>query len=233
MYPMVMGTLAIVLVIFLMSYVVPKLTAIFTDMNAALPLPTQILIAMSDAISDYWYVFFIVVGIAAFAFHKYSKTAKGRDKIDQWKLKLPIFGNMLRLVAVSRFTRTLATLTSSGVQLLKAMDIVKNVVDNTTLANTIEATRTSIKEGESIAEPLKRSGQFPPMVTHMISIGEKTGELEAMLVRVADIYDEQVDTVVGSLTSILAPIIVVFMGGVIGFIVLSILIPMLEISNMT
>lgn len=232
MYPLIMGGVGLLLVSFLVVYVVPKVTKIFEDTKATLPLPTKVLIAVSDTLQNYWYIVLIVVALIAYGIRRYLKTAKGRLLFDKFSLKMPIFGKLFQLVAVSRFARTLATMLASGVQLLKAMDIVKNVVENTLLIQTIEATRTSVKEGESIAEPLRRSGHFPPLVTHMISIGEKTGELEKMLVRVADAYDTQVDNMVGTLTTLLEPIMILTMGGVVGFIVMSILLPILQLNQL-
>lgn len=232
MYPLIMSFVGVALMGFLLVYVVPKVTKIFEDTKATLPLPTKVLIAVSHGLSDYWYVVLIAVGLLAYGFRRWLKTEKGRFIFDKYTLKMPIFGKLFQLVAVSRFARTLSTMLASGVQLLKAMDIVKNVVENSLLVQTIEKTRTSVKEGESIAEPLKRSGHFPPMVTHMISIGEKTGELEKMLMRVADSYDQQVDTMVGTLTTLLEPIMILVMGGVVSFIVLSILLPILQLNQL-
>ncbi len=232
MYPLIMSFVGVALMGFLLVYVVPKVTKIFEDTKATLPLPTKVLIAVSHGLSEYWYVVLIAVGLLAYGFRRWLKTEKGRFAFDKYTLKMPIFGKLFQLVAVSRFARTLSTMLASGVQLLKAMDIVKNVVENSLLVQTIEKTRTSVKEGESIAEPLKRSGHFPPMVTHMISIGEKTGELEKMLMRVADAYDQQVDTMVGTLTTLLEPIMILVMGGVVSFIVLSILLPILQLNQL-
>lgn len=232
MYPIIMGGVGVLLVSFLVVYVVPKVTKIFEDTKAALPLPTRMLVFVSGFLQNYWYVVIIAVVLIVYGVKRWLKTKKGRYLYDKMSLKVPIFGKLFKLVAVSRFARTLATMLASGVQLLKAMDIVKNVVENEVLMETIETTRTSVKEGESIAEPLRRSGYFPPLVTHMISIGEKTGELETMLMRVADSYDQQVDNMVGTLTTLLEPIMILVMGGVVGFIVMSILLPILQLNQL-
>ncbi len=232
MYPIIMSFVGVALMGFLLAYVVPKVTKIFEDVKATLPLPTRVLIGISHALGSYWYLFLILAVLAGFGIRKYLKTPKGRTFYDRLLLRLPIFGNLFRLVAISRFARTLATMLGSGVQLLKAMDIVKNVVQNTLLIEAIEKTRTSVKEGESIAEPLRRSGHFPPLVTHMISIGEKTGELEKMLVRVADSYDQQVDNMVSTMTTLLEPLMILVMGGVVSFIVMSILLPILQLNQL-
>ena len=231
MYPLIMGFVGVSLMGFLLVYVVPKVTKIFEDQKATLPLPTKVLIFISHSLADYWYLFILFAIGVVFGLRRFLKSKKGRRLYDRLSLKLPIFGNLFRLVAISRFARTLATMLASGVQLLKAMDIVKNVVQNTLLIEAIENTKNSVREGESIAEPLKRSGHFPPLVTHMISIGEKTGQLEGMMIRVADSYDAQVDNLVGTLTTLLEPIMILVMGGVVSFIVMSILLPILQLNQ--
>ncbi|MBL7685338.1 MAG: type II secretion system F family protein, partial [Deltaproteobacteria bacterium] len=200
-YPVVMAFVGVTLMGFLMVSVVPKITKIFEDTKATLPLPTRVLVAVSHFMQNYWYIPVLMIPFIIYAFNRYKKTPKGRLFLDNLSLKMPIFGEMLRMVAISRFCRTMSTMLASGVQLLTAMDIVKNIVDNSVLTQVIEETKNSVKEGESIAEPLKRSGQFPPIVTQMISVGEKTGQLETMLERVADNYDLQVDTKVSTLTT--------------------------------
>ncbi len=230
-YPVVMGLVGIALMGFLLIFVVPKIVKIFEDTKATLPLPTKVLITVSNFVAGYWYVV-ILLGVGAyFGIRKFRSTPKGRRFFDNMSLKLPVFGEITRMVAIGRFCRTLSTLTSSGVQLMQALDIVRGIVNNVVLVEVIEDTRNSVKEGESIAEPLKRSGQFPPLVTHMISIGEKTGALEAMLERVADNYEEQVDTKVSTLTTLLEPLMIVVMGGVVSVIVLSILLPILKMNQ--
>ncbi len=231
MYPLIMSIVGVLLMSFLLVYVVPKVTKIFEDQKATLPLPTKILIFISHGLASYWYLVILLVAGAAYGLRRFLKTKKGRTLYDTFSLKMPIFGKLFRLVAISRFTRTLATMLASGVQLLKAMDIVKNVMQNTLLVEAIENAQNSVREGESIAETLKRSGHFPPMVTHMIAIGEKTGELETMLLRVADSYDSQVDNMVSTLTTLLEPVMILVMGGVVSFIVMSILLPILQLNQ--
>lgn len=232
MYPLIMAFVGVSLMGFLLVYVVPKVTKIFEDVKATLPLPTKILIGLSHGLADYWYLFLLFGILAGYGWKRFLKTAKGRFFYDRFKLRMPIFGKLFRLVAIARFARTLSTMLGSGVQLLRAMDIVKNVMENTLLIQAIEDTKNSVREGESIAEPLRRSKHFPPLVTHMISIGEKTGELETMLLRVADSYDQQVDTMVGTLTTLLEPIMILVMGGVVSFIVMSILLPILQLNQL-
>ncbi|MCE9624218.1 MAG: type II secretion system inner membrane protein GspF [Deltaproteobacteria bacterium] len=231
-YPLVMGVVGVTLMSFLLVFVVPKIAKIFEDAKATLPLPTRVLLGISGFLQHYWYVALIVVAAAFYAFKKFKAKPNGRRFLDKMSLRMPIFGDMFRMIAVSRFCRTLATLMGAGVQLMPSLDIVKGVVDNVILTEVIEETRNSVKEGESIAEPLKRSGQFPPLVTHMIGIGEKTGELEVMLEKVANTYDDQVETKVSTLTTLLEPLMIVVMGGVVAAIVLSILLPILKMNQM-
>jgi general secretion pathway protein F len=173
-----------------------------------------------------------LLGLGSWIFFRWKKSEKGTQKFDELLLKAPVLGQMIRMLAIARFTRTLATLLKSGVPLLTAMGIVKALVTNTVLSKVIENARESIKEGESIAGPLKRSGQFPPIVYHMIAIGEKSGSLEEMLTNVADAYDSQVETRISALTSLLEPIMIVMMGGVVAFIVFSILMPILQMNTL-
>lgn len=231
-YPVVMGVVGIVLMSFLLVFVVPKIAKIFEDAKATLPLPTRVMLGISGFLQNYWYIAIIVVAIIFYAVKKYKAKPNGRKFFDKMSLRMPIFGDMFRMIAVSRFCRTLSTLLGAGVQLMPSLDIVKGIVDNVVLTEVIEETRNSVKEGESIAEPLKRSGQFPPLVTHMIGIGEKTGELETMLEKVADTYDDQVETKVSTLTTLLEPLMIVVMGGVVAAIVLSILLPILKMNQM-
>jgi general secretion pathway protein F len=171
-------------------------------------------------------------GLALWGFFRWKASGAGRARWDRFKLTVPVFGRLIRTIAIGRFSRTLATLLKSGVPLLAAMDIVKNVVGNVRLAEVIEQARASIQEGESIAAPLKRSGEFPPLVHHMVAVGEKTGALEEMLGNVADAYEDQVETTVAALTSLLEPFMIVAMGVVVAFIVFSILMPILQINSL-
>ncbi len=212
-------------------YILPTITTILIDQGVEIPWYTQAVIDMSDFMVNYWYLIIIsMVGGFSF-FMVWKSSATGRPIWDRILLNLPIVGKLARMIAVSRFTRTLSTLLSGGVPMLTAMDIVRNVVDNAVLASAIDDARDNIREGESIAGPLKKSEQFPPIVIHMVAIGEKTGELERMLNQVAETYDFQVKNKVEGLTSVLNPIMTVLMGGVIGFIVISVLVPMMDMLN--
>ncbi len=232
MYPIIMALVGMGLMSYLLISVVPEITSIFEDAKATLPLPTRIVMAASNFMQSYWYIVFGLMALGAWFLKRYIATSAGRLKLDRLSLKAPIFGELFRKIAVSRFSRTLSTLLKSGVQLLAALDIVKNVVNNMVLAQAIDSTKVSVKEGESIAEPLKRSAQFPAMVVHMIAVGEKTGGLEVMLEKVADNYDMEVDTTVGNLTTLLEPVMILVMGGVVAFIVLAILMPIMQMSDL-
>jgi general secretion pathway protein F len=230
-YPALMLIIAVVLISVLMVAVVPKVTAIFQSMNRALPWNTALLISVSHALAGYWWLIGAVVVLALIFFRRWKRTAKGKMSWDRFLLAVPMFGKLLQMVAIARFSRTLGTLLSAGVPLLQAMGIVRTVLGNAALEDVVEKATSSIREGESIAEPLKRSKRFPPMVTHMIAIGEKSGQLEEMLENVAVAYDHAVDTRVQMLTSLLEPIIILFMGGAVGFIAVSILFPLIQMSE--
>lgn len=231
-YPVLMTIIAACLVGVLMVAVVPKVTSIFENLGQELPWYTVLLITVSDFLAGFWWLVLLLIGGAIFGFRRWVGTEAGRLKWDTITLRLPLFGRLNLLVAVARFSRTLSTLLSSGVPLLIAMDIVKNVLGNRLLENVVTKAISSIREGESIAEPLKRSGQFPPMVTHMITVGEKTGQLEQMLENVSKAYEADVETKVATLTSLLEPLVIVVMGGMVGFIAMAILMPLVQMNQM-
>ena len=230
-YPVLMAIIGLLLISVLMVAVVPKVTAIFESLDRALPWYTQILIATSNFLAGYWWLIVILGTGGVWYFRRWKKTTGGRMKWDSICLKAPIFGRLLQMLAVARFAKTLATLLAAGVPLLKAMDIVKNVLDNALLEKVVEEATGSIREGESIADPLRRSGQFPPIVTHMIAVGEKSGQLEQMLESVADAYDAQVETNVQALTSLLEPLMIVVMGAAVGFIAFAIMMPLIQMNE--
>jgi general secretion pathway protein F len=231
LYPIIMFGFVMVMLGVMFVFVIPKMQAIFESAELKLPWYTEIVIGISGFLVNYWYIVLGVMFSAYMLFKNWKNSESGSLQYDAMILKAPIVGKIARLVAVSRFTRTLATLLQGGVPMLAAMDIVKNVVGNQVLASAIEDARNNISEGESVAEPLRRSGQFPPIVTHMVKIGEKTGDLENMLVQISDSYDFQVKTQISGLTALLEPFMIIMMGGVIGIIVFSIMIPMFEMSN--
>jgi general secretion pathway protein F len=232
-YPILMAIIGGILVSVLMVAVVPNVTTIFASMDQALPWYTSLLIGTSDFMASYWWLLLAVLGLTAYGFRRWKATPEGRYRWDTFVLKVPVFGKVMLMIAIARFSRTLSTLLSSGVALLTAMDIVSNVLENATLEKVVMEAIGSIREGQSIAEPLKRSGKFPPIVTHMITIGEKSGQLESMLESVANAYDTEVENKVQVLTSVLEPLIIVVMGGVVGFIAVSILMPLIQMSSFT
>lgn len=231
-YPMIMLLIGFVIIIAVFTYVVPKITSIFSGIKATLPLPTRIMIGVSKGFTSYWYIAIIVIVGLVIAISRYFATEKGRVVYHRLLLKLPVFGKLVRLIAISRFCETLSTLLTSGVPLLTSLNIVKYIVSNVILQKIIEKTSEGISEGDSIAEPLRRSGEFPGLVTHMIAVGEKTGTLENMLKKVSESYDNQIETTVTTLTSILEPIIIAVMGVIVGFIVISVILPLLKMQEL-
>lgn len=221
-----MGTVAIMMVV-----VVPKVTAIFEDFEQALPWYTRLLIFTSDIVTNYWWALITMMVVGVLYFRRWRATTEGRAKWDSFVLRAPLFGKLILMVSVARFSRTLATLLKAGVPLLRAMEITRNVLGNVELMKVIEEAAGSIREGESIAQPLKRSGKFPPIVTHMIAIGERSGQLEEMLENVATSYDAQVEARVQMMTSLLEPLMIVMMGGISGFIAFSILMPLMRMNE--
>ncbi|MBF5044909.1 type II secretion system protein GspF [Aggregicoccus sp. 17bor-14] len=231
LYPAIMMVVGGGILVLLMTVVVPKVTKIFTTMKATLPFTTRALIWFSNTLQGYWWIIFPGLIGGTMALVAYFRSPAGRPKWDRFALHAPIFGSLVRLLAISRFARTLSTLLKSGVPLLAAMDIVKAVMTNSVLAEVVEKARDAIREGESISTPLKRSGEFPPLVYHMVAIGEKSGQLEEMLISVADSYENQVNVKVGALTSLMEPILIVVMGGIIAFVAFSILMPILQVNS--
>lgn len=230
-YPIFMTAMSLATVAVMMIVVVPKVTSIFESFGQALPWYTRLLIFTSDIFINYWWALIILGAFGVWMFRRWHATKEGRATWDRVTLKLPLFGKLFLMVSISRFTRTLATLLRSGVPLLTAMEITRNVLGNVELMRVIEEAAGSIREGESIAAPLKRSGRFPPIVTHMIAIGEKSGQLEEMLESVAASYDTQVDARVAAMASLLEPIMIIIMGGVSAFIAFAILMPLMSISQ--
>lgn len=231
MYPVLMMLTSLALVIYIFIKVIPQISTIFDGMGKPIPTLTQVLIGISGFLVDWWFLVIGGVFFGAGAFNRYISTNKGKAWWDRTKLKFPVFGILFRLVAVTRFANTMSTLLSSGVPILSAMNIAKNLVDNVPISNAIATARENITEGQSIAEPLRRSGEFPPMVIHMISIGEKTGELPEMLKNVSHTYEEQVNVKIEGLAALLEPAMIIMMGGIVVFIVLAVLLPLMEMTN--
>jgi len=230
-YPMVVSGMAVAITLIMLLKVIPVFKDIFSGFGAKLPTPTQILINISDFLINNFVlliIFFIVLGIAV---KKYIDTPKGRALLDKHKLRLPIVGPLITKVAISKFTRTLSTLLNSGVPILTALEIVAKTSGNVIVERSVDNVKESVREGESVATPMERSGIFPRMVTRMVSVGEKTGELEKMLTKISDFYDEQVDTSVEGLTSLIEPLVIAFLGIVIGGIVICMFLPIFKIST--
>ncbi len=230
-YPGFMVIITFFILVLMMTVVVPKVTSVFEDFGQTLPWYTQLLIFMSNMMVDFWWLLFGLLGGGIYGFRRWLKTELGRARWDNFILRIPVLGTLLTMVAVSRFARTLATLLRSGVPVLQAMDITRKVLGNVELMAVIEEASKSVREGEGIAKPLRQSGRFPPIVTHMIAIGERTGQLEEMLENVAIAYDQQVDTQVTAFTSLLEPLIIVIMGGMVASIAFAILMPLLQINQ--
>lgn len=233
MYPAIMMIITLFILVFLFTYIIPQITVIFeSEPDLTLPWYSEIIINISDYLINYWYAI-VMAGIVLYLiFRSWKNSESGRPQYDALVLKLPLIGKLVRMLAVSRFTRTLSTLLDGGVAMITSMNIVRSVVNNEILARAIDKARDNISEGESIAGPLKKSGEFPPLVLHMISIGEKTGELELMLNQVSDSFDFQVNNTIEGLMSLLAPIMLVIMGGVIGIIAMAVLVPIFELSGL-
>jgi general secretion pathway protein F len=232
LYPALMLVVGVAVLFFLMTFVVPKITAVFASMKQALPWPTVALMSVSRVFADYWMILVgVLLGVIVLT-RRFVRTEGGRMLADRVTLRLPLIGDVARMVSISRLTGTLATMLASGVQLLDALDISKRVMNNRVLEETVEGARQNIREGETIADPLKRSGEFPALVTHMIAVGERSGEMEEMLRRVSQIYDGEVERVITRLTSLMEPIMILVMGVIVFFIVVAILLPIFEMGQM-
>jgi general secretion pathway protein F len=232
LYPALMLFVGVSVLFFLMAFVVPKITAVFTSMKQALPWPTVVLMSISRFFADYWLLLIGLVVVCIFFIRRFVHTEKGRMVMDRVTLRLPLIGDVARMVSISRLAGTLATMLASGVQLLDALDVAKRVMNNRVLEETVEGARQNIREGETIADPLKRSGEFPALVTHMIAVGERSGDMEEMLRRVSQIYDGEVERVITRLTSLLEPVMILAMGIIVFFIVVAILLPIFEMGQM-
>ena len=231
-YPILMCVIGVAVIIFLMIFVIPTITHIFTEMSQQLPLPTQILISTSLFIKNFW-IFLTGIFIALYLFLRhYFKTESGRMIKDTLVLKIPIVGGLKKKFAVARFAQTMGTLISGGLPILDALRIVRHIVANEMMAKAIDRVALSVQEGEEIAPPLKREGLFPPIVVHMVSVGEKSGQMEEMLQNIADAYNAEVETTISGLTSVLEPLIILVMGILVGFIVMSILWPIFELNQL-
>jgi type IV pilus assembly protein PilC len=233
-YPASILGIAFIVIAVLMIFVIPVFEKMFKDMSGgkvALPGPTQLVIDMSNFAQSSWYIIIGGVILGVVAFKKYYATAKGKYQIDKLLLKLPVFGDLVRKASVAKFTRTLGTLITSGVPLLDALTICAKTSGNKIIEEALVNARVSISGGKTISEPLAKSQVFPKMVTHMIAVGESTGALDAMLGKIADFYEDEVDQAVASLTALLEPMMMVFLGVLIGFIVVAMYLPIFTMAQ--
>ncbi len=232
-YPIIVLVIAIAIMAFLLVYIVPKFEQIFVDMLGGKPLPalTEFVIGTSRFFQNQW--FLIIGGVVLFIvlYSVAAKTEKGRQVIDAVKLRIPLFGDLIKKGAISRFSRTLGTLVTSGVPILQALNITRDTAGNVTVSDAIQQVHDRVKEGESIVAPLEKSGIFTPMVISMIDVGEETGQLPEMLLKIADVYDDEVDNTVAGLTSLLEPIMIVFLAVVVGTIVIALFLPLISIIS--
>jgi type IV pilus assembly protein PilC len=230
-YPIVTLIIAILVLGVILVFVIPVFEEMFADMGGSLPVPTQIVVKASDMVKSK--IVYIIIGLFlfAFAFRKFLATEKGRDFFDDLVLKLPVFGELLRKVAVAKFTRTMGTMLASGVAILEALDIVAKTAGNRSVEKAIYDVRSGIAEGRTMADPLQESGVFPAMVCQMISVGESTGALDAMLEKIADFYDEEVDQAVENMTALIEPFMLVFLGTTIGGLVVAMYLPIFKMAG--
>ncbi|MCA9404937.1 MAG: type II secretion system F family protein [Candidatus Omnitrophica bacterium] len=227
-YPAILLVAGILVVLLIVTFVMPKFIVIFTKADIALPLPTQILYGVGVAIKQFWYLILASVFLVTFGIKAYIRSSQGKFRFDQFILKVPIVGILIRKVIVARFSRTLATLVDSGVSMLQSLDIMKDVVGNEVIGRVVQRTRASVERGERLDQPLKMSGEFPDDAVHMISVGEETGKLGYMLNKVADFYDTSVDYSIKKLTTLIEPFFITLMGIMVGFIMASMLIPIFD-----
>jgi type IV pilus assembly protein PilC len=233
-YPSAIMGIAVIVISVLMIWVIPVFEKMFKEMSGGkmgLPAPTQLVIDMSNFFQASWYIVLAAIVAGIFAFRKYYATPKGKLAVDKFLLKVPVFGDLIRKASVAKFTRTLGTLITSGVPLLEALTICAKTSGNKVIEGVLLEARVSISGGKTISEPLAKSETFPKMVTHMIAVGESTGALDNMLGKIADFYEEEVDQAVASLTALLEPMMMVFLGVVIGFIVIAMYLPIFSMAN--
>lgn len=230
-YPVLMALVGIGVLAFLFAFVVPKITRMLEDMGQALPWPTQLLIELNNLLAGYWWLLLLVVAGAMLALARYRQSASGRLRLDRLQLKAPLFGQLLLLITTARLARTLAILLSNGVPLLKALGITRSLVGNRLLRQALEAAALRVQEGGSLAVALRESALFPPMLAQLVAAGEKSGQLEEMLYRVADSYEHQTDLSITGMLSLLEPLMILVMGCLVGFVVLAILLPIFEASQ--
>ncbi len=231
-YPIFVSGAAVIMAIFMLTFILPQFVGVFAQFGGKLPALTQFFVTLTILFNKFWYIFFIIFAALIFAFLSYIKTPNGKLIFDRFKLNAPIIGEINRKSAISRFTRILGTLIKSGVPILEALQVSSNAIGNLVISGAVLSAKTKIKEGQSISGPLAASGVFPPMVTQMIMVGEESGELEEMLANVAKFYDEEVDRSVEKLTSIIEPLMMVFIGLTIGTMIIAMYLPIFNMVNL-
>ncbi|HET9724833.1 MAG TPA: type II secretion system F family protein [Actinomycetota bacterium] len=231
-YPVVVLVMVGGIMAVMLLFIVPQFETIYADLGSKLPLPTRILLGVSDAVRTYWWMFAGLTAAGVWFFRRYKKTPDGRLRVDQLKLKTPVFGPLFHKVALARFSSTFGMLLKSGVPILQAMDIVKDTVNNKVIARAVDDVKGSIREGESIAKPLSKHAVFPPMVVQMLAVGEETGAVDTMLEKVAQFYNQEVEATVDALTSLIEPLMIAVIGGAVGAAVIALYLPMFNIINL-
>ncbi|MCF8127572.1 MAG: type II secretion system inner membrane protein GspF [Deltaproteobacteria bacterium] len=231
-YPIFLVSVGGLSIIILLTFVIPKFSIIFSDMGQTLPLSTRFLLGVSHSLQSYWWVILLALGTGYFFLRKYLKTPAGRLKFDRKKMKFPLFGELIKKVEVARFARTLGTLTRSGVPILQALMLVKDILGNKVVSGAMENVYTRVKEGDRLSKPLRDTGIFPPLAIQMITVGEETGRLDSMLLRVAESYEKMVRSMVKRLISLLEPAMILFMGLLVGFVVVSMLMAVFSMNEM-
>ena len=230
-YPIVIMSVALIAIVVLLIFVIPVFENMFASVNLSLPLPTRVVIELSRIVKGYWWAFLVGGWALQYSLKRYYKTPQGQLRIDKMLLNMPVLGDMLRKSAVSRFTRTLGTLISSGVSILDGLEITAKTAGNRVIHDAIMDSRASIAGGDTISAPLQKSNVFPPMVISMIAVGEQTGGLDEMLTKIADFYDTEVDTAVGGLLSLMEPVMIVFLGVIVGGMVVAMYLPIFDMIN--
>jgi type IV pilus assembly protein PilC len=231
-YPVVVFAMVIMIVSAMLIFIVPTFAGLYSSLGGTLPLPTRILIGASDVLKKWFPLILLLLGVLAFLFKRWRATPAGRYRLDQFKLKVKVFGPLFHKTALSRFSRTLSTLIRSGVPILQGLEIVGETVNNGVISRAIKDVQDAVREGESLATPLSRHPTFPPMVVQMMAVGEETGALEVMLSKVGDFYDQEVEAAVASLTSMIEPLLIAVMGVVVGGMVVSLYLPLFSIINL-
>ncbi len=231
LYPVIVLGVALAVAIALVTFVLPKIATLLEDLGTELPLITRVIIGASDFLISWWWLLLLLVAAGVVTFRSIARTERGRFAIDGFKLRAPFFGRLVRTVAIARWARTLATLLAGGIPIVRALETAGRVAGNVVIAEAVDRARESITGGATISAPLRASGQFPPLVTHMVAVGERSGELESMLAKVADTYDEQVETAVTRFTAILQPVLILFMVGIVAVIILAVLLPLMDLTN--